>query len=130
MQRSTQMLHALFMEQNVVALEDQHLRSIRKLNEKSEAFYSAYRTCRPRDSQVSIAEIAGKFFRFAHEMTEGDLVLYPATKEKRVYVGTIVVSSYRYDASVSTEYPHQRQVRIRLWFICKLGTLLSRRGWN
>jgi predicted Mrr-cat superfamily restriction endonuclease len=102
--------HSLFTKQNVVALEDQGLGDLKKLKKDREAFYSAYRTLQPNDSQVSIAGIAGKFFRFAHETTEGDFVLYPATKEKRIYVAT-VVSSYRYDASLSAAYPHQRQVK-------------------
>lgn len=101
--------HSLFMQQNIVALEDQGLGDLAKLKDDREAFYAAYRRLQPKSHQTSITGIAGKFFRFAHEMTQGDLVLYPATKEKRVYVAT-VVGLYKYDTSASTECPHQRAV--------------------
>jgi restriction system protein len=114
--------HSLFVKQNVIALEDQGLGDLKKLRRDREAFYSAYRTLRPNDSQVSIAGIAGKFFRFAHDMTEGDFVLYPATKEKRIYVARIV-GPYRYDASLSSECPHQRGVK---WHGSFANSALSR----
>ena len=51
---------------------------------------------------------AGKFFRFAVEMTKGDLVVYPALPDKQIYVGEIT-GAYRFVAD--SDYPHQRNVK-------------------
>ena len=102
--------HPLFVEKDIVVLEDQGLGDLSKLGDDREAFYAAYRKVQPTSHRTSIAGIAGKFYRFAYEMQEGDLVLYPATRQKMIYVG-IVTGLYQYDPSTSVAYPHQRSVR-------------------
>lgn len=101
--------HSLFLTHGLVALEDQGLGNLSKLKADRQAFYAVYRRLQPNDSRVSTAGIAGKFFRFAHEMAKGDMMLYPATKEACVYVGTIV-GSYRYNPKLNEKFPHQLSV--------------------
>jgi predicted Mrr-cat superfamily restriction endonuclease len=107
--------HSLFVNKGLVALEDQGLGNLSKLEADRETYYAAYEKLHPNESRVSISGIAGKFFRLAQEMHKGDTVLYPATKEKCVYAGK-VSGMYRYDPTVSFEFPHQLAVK---WY----GTL-------
>jgi restriction system protein len=102
--------HSLFVNNGLVALEDQGLGNLSKLAPDREAYYAVYEKLHPNESRVSITGIAGKFFRLAQEMHKGDTVLYPATKEKCIYAG-MVSGLYRYDPAVSFEFPHQLPVK-------------------
>lgn len=100
--------HDLFLDEGVIALEDAELGDLCQLEPDRDSFYSAYRELFPDDTRTGSAGIAGKFFRFAHEIKVGDLVVYPALPNKQVYVGE-VVGEYEYVSS--SEYPHQRKVK-------------------
>jgi restriction system protein len=100
--------HDLFLGEGVIALADAGIGDLMKLERSREAFYGAYRRLHPTDTKVGSAGIGGKFFRFAHEVRVGDLAVYPASRDKNVYVGT-VLSKYFFD--VKSSFPHRRIVR-------------------
>ena len=53
---------------------------------------------------------AGQLFRFVHEMKEGDLIIYPSKRDKRVHIGQIA-GPYQYIDKSADTYPHRRAVR-------------------
>ena len=102
--------HELVVSRGRIVLSDPGLGDLSKLERTEDAFYAAYRRCRPNETvRGSVCIAKGKFFRFVHEMKVGDVVLYLSTREKHVYVGD-VKSGYIFDKSFSATYPHQREV--------------------
>lgn len=110
----------LFLKNCKIALSDPGLGSLSNLDSRRAAFYEAYGQLRPGDSLTSIAGVGGKFFRFVHEMKNGDIVLYPSCLEKVIHVG-VISGHYRY-TSQDRDYPHQRDVR---WIACVEKSSLS-----
>lgn len=53
--------------------------------------------------------VAGQLLRFAHEMKEGDLILYPSKIDGRFHIGKIS-GPYRHDVSVDAHYCNVRPV--------------------
>jgi restriction system protein len=100
--------HQLFIEGGIIALEDAGLGNLHKLNKSRDSFYAAYRKIHSDETRAGSAGIAGKFFRFLHQIMVGDLAVYPATKEKTIYIGEIT-GDYTY--LKSSNYPHRRSVR-------------------
>jgi restriction system protein len=99
----------VFLEYGRMVLSDAGLGDLSKLAPEREAFYSLYRALHQDDTRVGSAGIAGKFFRFVHEIQVGDLVLYPSLKDKQVYIGE-VIGEYVFDESLCSKFPHQRTV--------------------
>ena len=102
--------HKLFIENRLIALADAGLGDLRALPKERRAFYGAYGSRHPAEGRVAICGIGGKFFRFVHEVRNGDLVLYPCLLDKMIYFG-FVTGSYLYDRSHNTNFPHCRKVR-------------------
>lgn len=100
--------HKLFLENGVIALEDAGLGDLSSFEATREHFYDAYRKLHPNETQTGTAGIGGKFYRFIHEISVGDCIVYPALADKRVYVAE-VTGEYNFD--VSSMYPHQRTVQ-------------------
>ncbi|MEJ2622967.1 MAG: restriction endonuclease, partial [Pseudolabrys sp.] len=55
---------------------------------------------------------AGTLFRFAHEMKEGDLIIYPSKLDRMVNFGT-VHGDYQYVPNIDPVFPNRRTVK---WF--------------
>jgi predicted Mrr-cat superfamily restriction endonuclease len=102
--------HELFLEDRVVALADAELGDLSKLQTSREAFYIAYRKKHPNDTRTGSAGIGGKFFRFMHEVSVGNLVVYPALRTRTIYVG-VVTSGYAFRKG--SAFPHRRSVEWR-----------------
>jgi restriction system protein len=100
--------HDNFISDGVIVLADAEMGDLGELESSRDAFYEKYRGLHPDDTRTGSAGIAGKFFRFAIEMNNGDLVVYPALLDKQVYVGEIV-GDYRF--VTNSDYPHQRSVK-------------------
>ncbi len=64
----------------------------------------------PEHKPGAISVNAGQVFRFAMEMTEGDLIIYPSKIDGHYHLGE-VTGPYRFDTSQSKEYPHRRRVK-------------------
>ena len=100
--------HDEFVETQVIALADAGLGNLDRIDKSRDAFYAAYRQRHPSETRTGSAGVGGKFFRFVHEVQEGDLVLYPALKDRKVYVGQV---TGRYTYVKSSVFPHQRTVK-------------------
>jgi len=97
-----------FLEQNAVALEDQGMGDLSKIDPVREAFYEAYRSMNKHETRTAIAGIGGKFYRFVHDIQIGDIVLYPSLKTKEVFCGEII-GEYQF-VKEDKDFPHQRKV--------------------
>jgi restriction system protein len=115
-QRST--AHGLFMERGFIALSKQTMGDLRLLPKKRQAFYEKYMSEHTDEGLSGIRGIGGKFFRFIHEVKEGDVILYPCLLDKKIYCGE-VIGKYFYDENdKENEFPHRRK-------ICWKGTFLK-----
>lgn len=94
-------------ESGAIALIDAGMGNLASLESDRDMFSAKYRKSHADDTNVSVKNIAGKYFRFVHEISVGEVVLYPATAEKTVYLG-IVTGEYTYNRGHSL--PHQRTV--------------------
>jgi restriction system protein len=112
--------HQLFIESGLIALKDQDFGDLRAIRPMREAFYAKYSDRHSDEGRTAIRGIGGKFFRFIHEIQNGDLVLYPCLRERNVYHGQ-VADSYSFDKS-DLDFPHRRKVR---WKGCFSKSLLS-----
>lgn len=110
--KSQPLTQELFLQKSVIALEEPGLGDLRTIKSDRQSFYAAYRRCDPDNTRTGIAGIGGKFFRFAHEMNPGDIVLCPSRTDNCVYVGCIK-SPYRYAPVIDKAFPHQRSVQWR-----------------
>ena len=82
-----------FLEQNAVALEDQGMGDLSKIEPVREAFYETYRSMNKHETCMAIAGIRGKFYRFVHYIQIGDIVLYPSLKKKRCFAARLLVNT-------------------------------------
>jgi len=100
----------LFLQQNVVAIGWAEMGDPGKLKADREAFKAAVIAAYPGIKPGAIPNYAGQVFRFVHEMKIGDLVVYPSKRDRHVHIAR-VQGEYRYDPTVSREYPNQRSVK-------------------
>lgn len=100
----------LFLQHNVVAIGWAEMGDPGKLKADREAFKAAVIAAYPGIKPGAIPNYAGQVFRFIHEMKIGDLVVYPSKRDRHVHIAR-VQGEYRYDPTVSREYPNQRSVK-------------------
>ncbi len=100
--------HNLFIERSLIVLAEQGFGDLRNLPKNRESFYSTYAKRHADEGSTAIAGIGGTFFRFIHEIHNGDLVLYPCLLDKKVHYG-VVSGPYAY-AKSQKEFPHHRKV--------------------
>jgi len=74
-----------------------------------EAFKTVLQQVYPEAKRGSIPVQAGVLYRFAHEVQEGDIVVYPSKADRMVNIGRIA-GPYRYDPNLDAEYPNIRPV--------------------
>jgi restriction system protein len=80
-----------------------------KLPATREAFKKAVAAAYPNKKPGAIPVDAGTLFKFATEMEEGDLVVYPSKPDRMVNIGTIA-SDYLFKPSEDKEFPNRRRV--------------------
>jgi restriction system protein len=100
----------LFLQHNVVAIGWSEMGDPKKLKADREAFKAAVVAAYPGIKPGAIPNYAGQVFRFVHEMKIGDLVVYPSKRDRHVHIAR-VQGEYRYDPTISREYPNQRSVK-------------------
>ena len=100
----------LFFEKDVVALRDDRMDDLMLLQEDRDTFKIVFQRQHPESTSTAVKGIAGKFFRFAHEMEVGEYVLCPLTKDRVLHVG-VIQGPYRFVKRERSEYPHQRNVK-------------------
>jgi restriction system protein len=98
-----------FMEKELIVLSDPGIGDLTRIEPNRQSFYSAYKSIRPNQNRPGIAGVGGKFFRFIHEMTIGDVTIYPSLESQEVFVGKIT-GQYQF-VSEDECFPHRRTVR-------------------
>lgn len=102
--------HELFMKHGFIVLARQKMGDLRLLPKDRQAFYAILASIHPSWKRKAVSGIGGKFFRFIHEVSVGNVILYPCRLDKRIYFGK-AVGAYFYDDSHGQEFPHRRKVR-------------------
>lgn len=74
------------------------------------AFKEAFARARPQARPSSIPMSAGQLFRFVHELSIGDCVIYPRKSDRTLRWGEIV-GPYVYDGAHNDSFAHRRGVR-------------------
>jgi restriction system protein len=74
-----------------------------------DSFKSAVAKAYPDYKAGAVPVQAGQLFRFVHEMRPGDLVVLPAKRDRRIYIGR-VDGPYEYVAGTPGGYVNQRKV--------------------
>lgn len=101
--------HSLFLDSGVVALGWHEMPDLTSLPADREAYKKRLREEYPDAKDGAIPVWAGQLFRFVHEMTEGDLVIYPSKSDRLVNIGRIS-GPYHYAESPVDDYAHRRKV--------------------
>lgn len=99
--------HFMFLEESIVGLDDVGLGNLTALGASRDKFYEVYRELFPDQTRTGSAGVAGKFYRFLHEVRVNDVIVYPDS-DKKVHVG-IVAGPYKFVSSNTCQ--HQRRVR-------------------
>lgn len=94
--------------QGYVAIGWPDLGDLRRLHPTREAFKKAYADGAPNAKPGHVAVSAGVLFRFAVEMKEGDLIVFPSKPDRMVNIG-IVAGPYRHQMD-GDAYPNRRAV--------------------
>lgn len=74
-----------------------------------DAFKAAFIKAYPNSKPGAVPVKAGVPYRFAKEMTIGDIIVYPSRSDRLVNIG-LIAGNYSYLPNVSAEYPHRRRV--------------------
>lgn len=101
---------SIFLKKNQVALGWQQIGDLRALKRTREAFKERVAKAYPGAKPGYYPVAAGQLFRFVHEVKEGDLIIYPSKRDKRVHIGQIV-GAYEYVDKDTDGYPHRRPAR-------------------
>lgn len=99
----------LFLNNKVIALGWNEFGSFEGLKTR-EDFKAEYSQVFSDASDQSVATSAGQLYRFVHELHIGDLVAFPAKKDRQVHIGE-VTGAYEYRPHVDGHYPNQRAVK-------------------
>lgn len=100
----------LFLRKKYVGLGWGNMPNLTTLKPSREAFKDKIAEVYPNAKPGAIPNNAGQLFRFLHEMTTGDLIIYPSNYDKRVHIGEII-GDYEYTPEREKGYPHQREVK-------------------
>lgn len=111
----------LFLGQGVIALRDDRMGDLQLLTKNREAFKEAFRQEHGESTSRAVGGIAGKYFRFAHEMESGEYVLAPSMAERLVHVG-LITGPYHFVTKNSNGFPHRRRVK---WLLKVALNMLS-----
>jgi restriction system protein len=79
------------------------------LSPHREAFKETFAKAYPADKAGAVPVKAGILFRFAKEMTVGDVVVYPSRPDRQVNIG-VVEGNYTFAPAVDPQYPHRRRI--------------------
>lgn len=97
-------------DQGYVAIGWPEVGDLTTLRPDREAFKKRVAEAFPDVKPGSIPVQAGVLFRFAVEMDEGDIVIYPSKSDRVVNIGTLS-GGYQYAPSLNPEYPNRRPVQ-------------------
>jgi restriction system protein len=98
------------LEQGFVSIGWEDVGDLAALSPDREAFKQKLVEAYPDTKPGAVPVQAGVLFRFACEMREGDLVIYPSKTDRMVNIG-IVESAYEFVLGKTDGSTHRRQVR-------------------
>ena len=101
---------SLFLKKHYIALGWVKIGDLSKIKSDREAFKAKIVESYPDKKPGAIPVDAGQLFRFVHEMKEGDIIVYPAKRERQIHIGQ-VTGAYRYDTTIDAGYPNLRPVK-------------------
>lgn len=100
----------LFLHSACVALGFNQLGDLGAVKNTREAFKQKVAETYPEKKKGAIPNIAGQVYRFVHEMRVGDLVVFPAKRDRTIHLGR-VDGEYQYDPGHNPTYPNTRSVK-------------------
>jgi restriction system protein len=80
------------------------------LSDNREAFKARFAEVYSSVKPGAVPVKAGVLYRFVHEMSVDDVVVYPSKPDRMVNLG-VVQSEYAFEPAADTVYPHRRRVR-------------------
>lgn len=99
----------LFLANGLIGLGWEQVGDLAAIQNDRDAFKAAVAKAYPNKKAGAIPNNAGQLFRLVHDMREGDLVVYPSKRDRKVHIGR-VTGPYRHDVSHSPIYPQRRAV--------------------
>jgi len=105
----------ILLKKSMLALGWDRMEDLAQLKADRDAFKERLVKAYPERKPGYYPMATGQMFRFVHEMKDGDLVIYPSKRDKRVHIGE-VAGHYQYVTKNADGYPHRRPVKWLLDF--------------
>lgn len=100
----------LFLKGKCVALDGPELGNLGTLPKDRETFKPKIAQAWPHLKPAAVPNQAGQYYRFIHEMQNGDVVLYPSKIDRQVHFGR-VEGPYTFDTAKQPNFPHRRAMK-------------------
>ncbi len=100
---------SLFLDRSCIAIGWHEVGDPSQIAPDRDSFKTKVARTYPGAKQGSIPVFAGVLFRFLHEMKIGDLIVFPAKRERQIYIGK-VTGDYQYVPSEPANAVNQRAV--------------------
>ena len=81
-----------------------------RLSHNRDAFKARFAKIYPNVKPGAVPVQAGVLFRFVHEISVDDVVVYPSKPDRMVNLG-VVRSEYTFEPAADAVYPHRRRVQ-------------------
>ncbi len=94
---------AEFKKENVVAIGWADVGDLSKIGADREAYKAAVLAAYPTTKAGAVPVYAGVLYRFAHEVEEGDLFIYPSQVDREVHIGK-VTGPYAFRPEMADKY--------------------------
>lgn len=98
----------LFLHQDLIAIGWEEMGDLSAIPISRDAYKERYAATYPDAKKGSVAACAGMLYRFAHEVRQGDYVVFPSKIDRKINIG-VVESAYFYEAAA--RYPNRRKVK-------------------
>lgn len=99
---------SLFLNQSLIALGWEGMGDLSSLPQSREAFKRRYMAAYPDGKKGAIANSAGMLYRFVWEMKEGDHIVFPSKKDRKINLGVVTGPYYHVSGA---QYPNRRKVK-------------------
>ena len=99
----------MFLNRNLIAIGWKEMGDLSLITPEREAFKAKYNEIYPNSKMQATANSAGMLYRFVHEASIGDYVVFPSRINRQINIG-IIESDYVYSAE-EAEYVQTRKVK-------------------
>lgn len=100
----------LYLKKNHIAIGWPEAGDLKKLRPDREAFKEKVGQVYSGQKRGWTINSASQLYRFVHEMQSGDYVIYRSKHDHKIHIGE-VSGDYRFDSTLSGEYPNGRPVK-------------------